>query len=156
MKTICPYCEAISDIHIIQKQENQIIRGKLITSDSEYSVCTACGQHFATAKQMEESLNKVLNTYREQENIIFPQEIVRIRNTYAVSQKAFAKILNLGELTINSFEQGSLPTKSVSNLIRLMEYPENFIRLFVQNKSLLSTFQTKKIEERLSHLSASM
>jgi putative zinc finger/helix-turn-helix YgiT family protein len=124
-----------------------------IESEAEYSVCTVCGKDFATMDQMDITLTNGYNLYRKLENIISPSEIIAIREKYDASQKAFAKILDLGELTINSYEQGSLPSKSVSNLILLMDKPENFTELFEKNKHKLSLFQIKKIENSLSEQS---
>ncbi len=150
MKTMCPYCEDMREIKIIKKNEESIIRSRKIESEAEYSLCTICNKEFATFEQMDITLRNSYNVFRTLENIIFPDEIIRIREKYNVSQKAFAKILDLGELTINSFEQGALPSKSVSNLINLMGKLENFTDLFEKNKSKLSDHQIKKIESALS------
>jgi putative zinc finger/helix-turn-helix YgiT family protein len=153
MKGVCPYCEDFREIEIIRKMEKSMIRGREIASEAEFSLCTACGKEFASMQQMDTTLTNGYNLYRELENIIFPAKIIAIRQKYGASQKAFAKILDLGELTINSFEQGSLPSKSVSNLMRLMEKPGNFTELFEKNRSKLSSFQVKKIESKLSEQS---
>ncbi len=150
MKSVCPNCEKTTEIKIETKNEIFKIKGKDIPILSEFSVCNECHEEFATADQMEGTLNAGYNQYRKEENIITPQEIIDIRQKYGASQKAFAKILDLGELTINSFEQGSLPSKSVSNLIRLIHKPENFTELFDKNKNKLSSRQIKKIEYGLS------
>ena len=47
---------------------------------------------------MKSALDDGYNKYRRLEGIIFPEEILNIRKKYNASQKAFAKILNLGEL----------------------------------------------------------
>lgn len=153
MKGICPHCEELREIKIIKKIEKNVIRGFEIESEAEYSLCTECGKDFATMDQMDITLTNGYNMYRKLENIIFPADIIAIREKYSTSQKAFAKILDLGELTINSYEQGSLTSKSVSNFIRLMEKPENFTELFEQNKHKLSPHQIKKIENSLSEQS---
>lgn len=146
MLSICPVCEDMREIEIIKKREISVIKGVEITSDVEYSVCRTCRNEFSTADQMDYSLTNAFSKYREIEDIITPEEIIRIRSKYNASQKAFAKILDLGELTINSYEQGSLCSKAVSNLIRMVDKPENFIRLYHKNKGNLSVHQRKKIE----------
>lgn len=150
MQSVCPICEKLREINIVKKNETSTIRGQTVTAEAEYSICNSCGQEFATADQMERTLRNAYNEYRKIENILFPKEIIVIRKKYGASQKAFAKILDLGELTINSYEQGSLPVKSVSNLIKLMNHPENFGELYEKNKHKLSSHQRRKIESILS------
>jgi len=153
MKMVCPNCEKEADVTLKNAVETYTIKGSEISVESEFYICSECGEDFATMDQMDKTLNQGYNIYRERENIIFPEKIVSIRGKYGASQKAFAKILDLGELTINSLEQGSLPSKSISNLIGLMDKPENFTELFEKNKHKLSPFQIKKIKSCLSEQS---
>ena len=150
MEGFCPNCEKKTDLTL--KIENEIykIKDKEISVDTEFYFCSECGEDFATADQMQSALDNGYNKYRELEGIIFPDEIIKIRKKYDASQKAFAKILNLGELTINSYEQGSLVAKSISDFIKLMDHPENFIELFEKNKSKLTDYQVKKIKAAIS------
>ena len=151
MRDFCPNCEKETDLTLKKERETNKIKDREIVIDAEFYICNECGEDFATAGQMERALNDGYNKYREMEGIIFPEEIINIRKKYNASQKAFAKILNMGELTINSYEQGSLVAKSMSDFIKLMEHPENFTELFEKNKSKLSTGQIKKIESSLSN-----
>ena len=150
MKGLCPNCEKETDL--ILKKENEIykIKDRKIAVEAEFYVCSDCGEDFATGDQMQSALNDGYNKYRDIEGIIYPDEIIRIRKKYNASQKAFAKILNLGELTINSYEQGSLVAKSISDFIKLMDHSENFTELFEKNKNKLTPNQIKKIESSLS------
>lgn len=151
MKGFCPHCQKEIEVTLRQTTENYSIKGHNILVNVEYFICNNCNEDFSTPGQMDKCLNEGFNKYRQIENIIFPDEIIKIREKYGASQKAFAKILALGELTINSYEQGSLPSKSVSNLIKLMEKIENFTELFEKNKHQLSKRQIQKIESTLSH-----
>lgn len=149
MKGLCPNCEKETSLTL--KKENEIykIKDQKISVEAEFYICSECGEDFATADQMQAALVEGYNKYRKLEGIIFPEEIIDIRKKYNASQKAFAKILNMGELTINSYEQGSLVAKSMSDFIKLMEHPENFTELFEKNKSKLTPNQIKKIEAAL-------
>lgn len=150
MNTFCPNCEKETEVFLENRNEEYQIRGKPILVKSQFYRCSVCGEEFATSKQMDAAVREGYRKYRGQEGIIFPEEIIEIRKKYNISQKAFAKILDLGELTINSFEQGSLPSKSVSNLIKLMEKPVNFTELFEKNRDRLTALQVRKIESSLA------
>jgi len=149
MKAVCPYCEKLTEVRVATAQDDYTIRGQKIAVAAERSICTTCGNEFATAEQMRKALLDGYAKYRTLNDIVAPGEIVRIRAKYGISQKTFAKILDLGELTINSYEQGSLPSKANSNLIRLMDDPINFLKMFRENRRKLSARQVCKIEEKI-------
>ncbi len=129
--------------------EKYIIRGIEIESEAEFSLCTVCGKDFATMDQMDFTLTNGYNTYRKLENSIFPEEIISIRGKYGVSQKTFAKRLDLGDLAYKRYEQGTLTSKAVSNLIQSMDKPENFFAQFEQNKHKLPLHQIRKIGSKI-------
>ncbi|RPJ05791.1 MAG: hypothetical protein EHM28_11385 [Spirochaetaceae bacterium] len=149
MKAICPYCEKPANLKMVKSREEYEIKGMKVTVNVEKFVCMACKRDFATKEQMEKATIAGYAAYRKKVDIISPKEIIHIREKYGTSQKVMAKILDLGELTINSYEQGALVSKSISNLIRLMENPHNFIILFNKKRHELSHTQIRRIESAL-------
>ncbi|MBN1523596.1 MAG: DUF4065 domain-containing protein [Spirochaetales bacterium] len=152
MKAMCPYCEKTTEIKIKKAKEEYDVKGVKVPVNAEYSECTVCGNTFATAQQMDKSVQQGFDNYRNKEDIVSPAEIISIREKYNASQKVFAKILDLGELTINTYEQGALVSKSISNLIRLMDDPQNFRELFEKNIKQLSDNQINKIQTALNEI----
>ena len=53
-----------------------------------------------------------------------PQKIKEIRGRYGLSQKAFARLLGLGDASIVRYENGQEPSKANANLIRAASIPE--------------------------------
>lgn len=148
----CPHCEAMRNVKIIREMETVKIRGEDVAYEAEYSLCETCGKDFATMPQMDYCLNASRAVYRERHGIIGPAEIVELRRRYDASQKAFAKILDIGDLTINSYEQGALPSGAHNSLLKLAAIPENFRRLFEANKAALSDRQRAKIGRTLERI----
>ncbi len=153
MNNICPMCEDIREIAIESNFEGTTVKGVTVIAESHFSRCTHCGEEFTTAEQMDVSLTNAYNEYRKVESLVYPKDIVAIREKYNVGQKTFAKILGFGELTINSYEQGKLPTKANSNIIQLVGRTEDFVLLYNQCKHKLSETQQNKIEAQLLKLS---
>ena len=156
IKTIrdaCPHCEAVRDIEIVRDRETMKIRGEAVEFESEYMLCQTCKKDFASLEQMDADLAAARSLYRERHGIIGPQELVALRKRYDVSQKSFAKILDIGELTINTYEQGVLPSGAHNSLLTLASEPENFKRLYDANKKSLSDRQRAKIERALAAMS---
>ena len=126
------------------------IRGEDVEFDSEYMLCRNCKKDFASLEQMDADLEAARAVYRARHGIVGPEELVALRKRYDVSQKSFAKILDIGDLTINSYEQGVLPSGAHNSLLRLASVPANFKRLYEVNKGNLSDRQRAKIERAMA------
>lgn len=81
------------------------------------------------------------------EDSVSPEKIISIRESYNASQKAFGLILGMGELTINSYEQGkSIPMSSNRLLLHLSENPLIFFEMYERNKNKIGAIQRERIE----------
>ncbi|GAB1483187.1 DUF4065 domain-containing protein [Treponema sp.] len=145
----CPNCEAVRPVEYGIRKESIPVRGIDIEIDAEYTRCTVCGEDFANAALMERVLQAAYDVYRKTYGVLSPIEIIALRKKYGASQKAFGLILGLGELTINSYESGSLPTDANNNLLKLSRHPASFIELFESNKGKIGPTQRKRIEAAL-------
>lgn len=155
MRGYCPHCAKITAVHTRTRLESYVVRGEPVEVEHHFTVCTTCRQEFATAEQAEIGLAVAQETYRRSHRLVTPEEIVRIRSRYAAGQRAFGIVLGFGAATINSYEQGELPTDASSNLIRLAEDAAVFARLFQERASLLGPTQRKRIEKRIKNLISS-
>lgn len=148
-KMVCPHCEALRNVRVVHRQEEIRVRKDAVTIQAEFYVCETCGGEFETSEQMEANLEAARNQYRTLHSIVSPREILALRERYDVSQKSFAKLLDIGDLTINGYEQGVLPSGAHNSLMKLATEPENFMRLYAQNKDKLSPRQRAKVDRRL-------
>ena len=83
---------------------------------------------------------------------VSPAKIIAIRESYNASQKAFGLILGMGELTINSYEQGkSIPMSSNRLLLHLSENPLIFFEMYERNKNKIGARQRERIEASLAY-----
>jgi len=82
----------------------------------------------------DQNLSKAFRKYAKKHGLVTPEEIQRIRKKYGLSQALFAKILGINETTIKRYENGALPTESISNLIKSMDSPEVFRELLKKSK----------------------
>ena len=86
------------------------------------------------------------------ESSVSPEKIIAIRESYNASQKAFGLILGMGELTINSYEQGkSIPMSSNRLLLHLSENPLIFFEMYERNKNKIGAIQRERIEASLPY-----
>lgn len=75
------------------------------------------------------------------------QEIKGIRNRYGLSQKAFARLLGLGDASIVRYENGQRPTRANANLIRAAAIPEFMAGCLERDGAELSEAQRRSVEK---------
>ena len=96
---------------------------------------------------MDKNLIAAREAYELLEESVSPAKIIAIRESYNASQKAFGLILGMGELTINSYEQGkSIPVSSNRLLLHLSENPLIFFEMYERNKNKIGAIQRERIE----------
>lgn len=143
----CPYCESVQDIKEIKQKETIEYKGKIVSYDAVHYECCRCHDFFDSAEMMNLNLLSVREAFDFQYNSISANQIIKIREKYNASQKAFSLILGMGELTINSYEQEkSVPNSTNKLLIKLAENPLIFFEMYEQNKSKIGAIQRERIE----------
>lgn len=147
IKMSCPYCEAIHDVKEVSRKESIVIKGKTVTYKAIHYECSNCHEIFDSAEMMDQNLLAAREAYELLENSVSPEKIISIRESYNASQKAFGLILGMGELTINSYEQGkSIPMSSNRLLLHLSENPLIFFEMYERNKNKIGAIQRERIE----------
>jgi putative zinc finger/helix-turn-helix YgiT family protein len=152
MKSYCPVCGVERETKIVEKEKVSKIRGEEITSLSKIKVCTICNEELFDKVLDEENIQRAYNQYREKLSILFPEEIKNIREQYGLSQKTFAKLLDIGEASIARYETGALPKKSLSNMIMLLKDPKNMKTLLEKNMDKLTHKEKYKLLQKLYQL----
>ena len=75
-----------------------------------------------------------MNTEKKHK-LLLPDEIKNIRETYGLSQRSFAKLLNWGEKTIQRYERGSIQDKAHNSLLLFLKNPEN-MKIFIEENEI--------------------
>jgi len=151
-KLYCEKCDDIVDYEIITKKEIRSVRGGNIEIEAKVAKCKKCGNELFDAYLENENLKKLYRVYAQKHNLVLPEDIKRIREKYNVSQALFANILGIGKATIERYENGSLPTESISNLIKAAENPTIFLDLLEKNKDKLSVSDYEYIRKKVKSI----
>lgn len=93
-----------------------------------------CGEGIVTAKDMDVS-DRQLNLLKVQaENLVLPNDVRRIRKKLGLNQQAAGQVLGGGPSAFNKYEKGDiLPSKAISNLLRVLEAVPNGLQLLQQH-----------------------
>lgn len=107
-------------------------KGLSATFDMPGAYCK-CGEGIVTAKDMDVS-DRQLNLLKAQaENLVLPSDVRRIRKKLGLNQQAAGQILGGGPSAFNKYEKGEiLPSKAISNLLRVLEAVPNGLQLLQQ------------------------
>ena len=124
MRVYCPYCKKEVE-YKIEKRDVKEFRGVEINSYENVAVCKECHQDLYVNEIEEKNNERIYKLYREKANIIKPQDIVKLREKYDISQRELTAILGFGKMTINRYERGGVPTKSQSDYIKLLIENDN-------------------------------
>lgn len=108
--------------------------------------CEDSGEQFTTDSLDEVNMNQVYNQYRDQFNIPFPDEILRIREKYQLSALKMSTILGFGANSYRKYESGEMPSVSNARLIQMINDPKKFIELVELCDEIDSVQKTKFIK----------
>ncbi|MBI3234857.1 MAG: DUF4065 domain-containing protein [Bacteroidetes bacterium] len=112
-----------------------------------YYHCEDSGEQFTTTSLDEVNMNQVYNRYRDQFNIPFPDEIIRIREKYGLSAAKMSEILGLGINSYRQYESGEMPSMANAKLIQMSDDPKKFIDMVEWCSTLDEKNKTKYIQK---------
>lgn len=152
-RTFCPECMAVREYDVIEREETYPVRGEDVTVDAQVAVCRVCANDIGMAELDDPALQAAFGVYRARHDLLQPERIRAIRSKYGLGQKAFARLLGWGDVTLARYESGSLQSESHDSVLRLAEKPANVRTLLARNGDKLSTEQRAALEARLAELS---
>lgn len=148
----CPICQEERDLSYGIKQEALRVRDEEIPVKARVYHCHAGNHYFADLDDEEEKFQNAYREYRKRKGLLQPEEISQTRGKYGLSQKALARLLGWGEITIQRYETGALQDNAHNTLLFLMRNEETFKEIFKLRKIELSKRDISKIEKKLKEL----
>lgn len=127
-------CEA----HLKRVPDTMEFRGKTYHFLNHYYVCEESGEEFTDEATGEINFAQVYNQYREENNIPFVNEIIKLRKDCQLSKADMGRVLGFGENQYYHYELGEVPSPSNGRLMRT----------FIDNrKALVSAIRESSIRE---------
>jgi uncharacterized phage-associated protein len=87
---------------------------------NHYYVCDESGEEFTNEETGEINFAQVYNQYREENNIPFVSEIVKLRENCLLSKADMGRLLGFGENQYYRYELGEVPSPSNGRLLRTL------------------------------------
>jgi putative zinc finger/helix-turn-helix YgiT family protein len=152
LKTItgeCPICEDIKKLSYGARVEALKINNQNIHVKTNVYRCEEEHHFFYNPADEEEKFQEAYRKYRELNGLLQPEDIKEIREKYGLSQRALARFLGWGEITVQRYESGALQSNAHNFLLLLMKDTINFEKLFEIRKNMLSVNDVRKINKHL-------
>lgn len=113
------------------------VKGTLIEYD-EYYLVDENGKEIFNRNIEIENDQRLYDIYKKQNNLLTNFEIKKIRQKYGLTQKEYALVIGVGEITVHRFEKGAIQTEAVDSIMKLSNDPDNMAFLLLQNRNNIS------------------
>lgn len=148
----CNYCDDIVEFELKEAEILHKIKDEEIKLNVCLPFCKSCGNQLSDLEIEEQHFNDAINQYRRMKNLLSPEDIKLIRESYGLSQRAFARTLGISEATMNRYELGALQDTVYNNLMLLIKEPNNMMRIAVQNKDKISSKEFNLIKTNVNKM----
>jgi len=146
----CPNCEEYTEATLAVEKEIYNVRGEPIEIEAEVAICQKCGEKIFDEERDSRNLEKAYSQYRENHNLLSPDEIRKIREKYGLSQRALSRLLGWGEITIHRYENGAVQDNVHNSLLHFMEEPETMQKFLEANRNKLPSYTAARLETRIA------
>lgn len=149
-----PYDNGKAQLH--HEIKDAEFRGEKFKYYHFYYECAKTKKRFTTTEAGDLNLYQVANQYRERKKMVFPEQIIRMRENYGLSAAKMSRVLGFGANTYTNYEKGEVPSEANAKILSLANNMQLFWIFFVENKKEeFSKDQLQKLDERIESLMAS-
>lgn len=117
-KDFCPNCRKETEYDLSTMTFEDEIRGKNIEFTLTTAICKECGCEMDVPGLLDLNNQEIDEQYRDQEDIIPIGDIERILDIYDIGKEPLSSALGFGEVTINRYLRGQVPSKEYSDIMR--------------------------------------
>lgn len=144
----CPFCDRVHEIYVSEAEAEAIIKNQIVKYIRKFYFCKEEDEEFVPEKVMDANLFNAREAYRKQNNLLTANEIKEIRNTYQLSQKEYANLLGVGDITIQRYETKLIQDEPYDMLMRLTKDNSFYcMQLLEKNKKNFSVNRYKEIRD---------
>lgn len=116
----CPNEQDLVPGYIVDGEIEHTVAGIKVIAPSFHLVCKKCGAWLSSNEIERENDIYIYDAYKKKVGLLTASEIKEIRAKRGMSQRQLAKFLDIGEKDITRYENGSVQTRSIDNMIRLV------------------------------------
>lgn len=138
-KVYCAKCDEKVN-YSVRREIIKEYKGYEVNVTEKIGMCDTCKSDLYIPEFESENFKNLYERYRELADILKPEEIIKFRDKYGISQRELTSILNWGKMTINRYERGAIPSQSHNDFLKLIISNENIFKEKVEE-----SFQSGRI-----------
>ena len=138
----CPTCNDDRAFLLASRRETHAVRGIDVTADIPFFVCESCSCELLDPEQ--DPMVAVYAAYRDQEGLLYPEQIKQIRERYGFSREALAELLGMSAASFYRYEAGGLQDRLHDELLRACEESHFVIHLVGRHRARLGENRYRK------------
>lgn len=144
-RDFCIECRKETEYLLQKKNIVQTIRGEAHTFSITVAVCAECGEEMSIPGLIDKNIQEVDAQYRAKEGLVSVDDIEKLMKIYDIGKGPLSLALGFGEVTVQRYLKGQLPSKEYSNVIKAaLTSPAFMKRKLAENKGLLTDAAYKK------------
>lgn len=149
--TFCPNCGKEVSFEIKTERISSTIRNVNFNYIEHAAYCNECGDEVYVAEINDLNVDSRENSFRKAANLISVEEIQNILNKYNIGAGPLARIMGFGEITINRYILGQLPSKKNSELLLEVHSSHKKMEEYLeQNKDKISHVAYEKCRNEIN------
>lgn len=151
----CINCDKKVDYRIETCRKKTTVRGIEFSYVEETAFCAECGEEVYVADVNDFNVASREDAYREANHIITIAEIRQLMKKYDIGAGPLAKLMGFGEVTVNRYIAGQLPSKEHSNMLYEVLFSHKVMkRKLEENRERITPVAYAKCNEAVERLSA--
>ena len=149
----CVNCDEKRE-YIIKAYKREItVKGITFNYVHQTAYCSECGEELYCPDVNDANAQAKEDAYRKASQLITIEEVNNLLEKYYIGAGPLAKVLGMGEITINRYVSGQLPSKENSaKLLDVLASPQLMEERLESNKTLISSTAYRKCRRALDKL----
>ena len=152
------YCIACGEdvpYKVITTRETITIRGITFSYLEQSAYCAKCGEALYVPELNDENVQAREDAFRKASRLITVAEIREILDKYKIGAGPLAKLLGLGDVTINRYLSGQLPSREISEkLLKIRASHIEMEQYLEKGRNLITDIAYQKCRAELDKLNS--
>lgn len=149
----CPLCDKTHEIEERKRAATITIKGEEISYEQSFYFCENADEdenEFENGTMTNTNLLNARNAYRVKHGLLTSDEIIKIRESYGLSQVDLARLLGWGEATISRYESKAIQDEAYDTMLRLIkDNPLKALDFFKRHKHNFNDSKNIEIKAKI-------
>lgn len=149
----CTVCRKNTTYSLRSREISKTIKNKNYVFKITVAVCDECGKEMSIPGLIDRNVREIDDQYRSYEGIITIGDIKRLMKIYDIGKAPLSLALGFGEITIQRYLSGQIPSKEYSDIMKMALVSPAFMKKKLkENKNKISSTAYNKAMKAATQL----